>query len=395
MDDPRSLSRKRRPRMRARLIVTLACLLGGPLLAEGVLRFLILHPSALARSWGAELRDAKRYGDPGLDDAYWRLDWYFRGEREKERHAHFDPLLGWRGRRIGKGDYRHEDAVEGDPRRPILLYGASYANCVTSREECFEGLVEQSDLATDHVLLNYGVGGYGIDQVYLLMRESLDLYQDRDPIVIIAAVVDSDYERAFLTFRGQAKPRMRVEQGVLVEPEPVPQGTDAYFREHGLGITSYAWHTLVHNTNLLPADWRETLKDTRGKRAEQLELIRAILLAIHAELESRGLQHFFVHCFSPRSFPRSRIQEVVDEIVRTCEEHAIPYVNTRPLYLESCRRNGRMAKHLYVREGQGTNHPTAQGNQLIFRAMRAGIEGHLSNGRPDATVEWTEAGSSR
>ena len=151
-----------------------------------------------------------------------------------------DPLLGWTGRRIEPGTYQLRNAGPDDGRRPVLLYGASYASCVIDEEDCFHELMERSDLASRYCLFNYGVGGYGIDQIYLLLRETIDDYAGRNPIVAIAAVVDSDFERCVLGIRDWPKPRLHSVDGELVQSGPVIESRDAYLREHGSGIVSYA-----------------------------------------------------------------------------------------------------------------------------------------------------------
>ncbi len=379
--------------MGLRWLVLVASLIVGPLLAEGILRFLLFHDGALAREWGARWRKPGRYGDPALDAEYWRLRWVFGTSARKPDPPCHDPLLGWTGREIEPGTYRLLEEPADDARRPLLVYGASFANCSTPSEDCFEGLLEHSDLAGELCASNYGVGGYGIDQVYLLLRETIDRYADRDPRVVIVAVADTDFERCSVDFRDWPKPRLRLGDGRLLDGDPVSPSPEAHLREHGTGVRSYVWSALLHGASPLPVGLRERLSGTRAKRREQALLIQAIVRSIREELDSRGIEWFLLLCVSPPGLRLKPYEPIEAMLLRFFEDERIPYVHMRPWILEWWRVPGRKGRDLFFQPGdQGTDHPTAEGNRLLFEAMRAGLEGRLSRtpleALPDPPV-WT------
>jgi len=373
--------------MGLRAAFTLACLLAGLLSAELVLRYLILSPSELARTRGAGLRDARHYANPFLEEQYWRLEWIFDHPDGEGERPPYDPLLGWVSHRIEPGTYRLAAEPEARGRRPILLYGASYAACVTPPEECFQGLLEESDLGADHYLLNYSVGGYGIDQVWLLMRETLGRFADRDPIVVVGLVADSDFERCVVGFRSWPKPRLRLEDGELVGEGTVAESSAAYLAERGTGVRSFAWRALLYSSGLVPGPIRSALTGAGAKRREQVELIEALLLAIRDELRSRQLEGFVLLIPSPHILrpnpaerPAGALQDPEGTIAALLEEHRIPYVNARARMAARMRALGDLTL-IYRASDPGKNHPTALGNQVLFEALRDGLSGRFTGGR--------------
>lgn len=360
----------------------LACILAGPLLAEVAVRFLVLHPSELARKWGASMRDPGLFADPLYESEYWRLRWRLERTSEPTKIPTYDARLGWVGRRIAPGTYEHRQFEPEDPRRPILLYGASYATCLTSEEDCFEGLVERSDLGMDHVLLNHGVGGYGVDQTYLLMRNTLERYRERNPIVVIALVSDTDFDRCSIDFRSWPKPRLEVVDGKLevAGAGTVTEGCEAFVDEVGVGIRSYAWRYLIRGTNLLGQDMRRKLTRREQEIRDQNALIRRIVLAIRDEVESGQLEYFFLLCVSPRNMGGKQSPNKEDFLLQLFAEENIPYVPTRPAVEAFRKAAGKSDAGLFLQQGRGKNHPTPAGNEVLFECLRKGFEGRFANG---------------
>ena len=96
----------------------------------------------------------------------------------------------------------------------MLLFGDSFCECATPPEECWQGLLERSPLGPRFALVNYGTGGYGLDQVLLLARRVLDRWRGRDPLVVVGILVDDDLDRDALALRNFPKPRFRLADGV-------------------------------------------------------------------------------------------------------------------------------------------------------------------------------------
>lgn len=280
------------PRRRKRWSTRLFAVLIGAALALGggelLVRHLVFGDSAFARRFGKPLRDQAVFGLGFHHDDYWKLQVLLTPGVELVPPG-ADPHLGWVGS-IEPGTYAHRDEATIGERRPILLFGDSNAECLTGPELCFQGLLERSDLADRYALLNYGVGGYGLDQIWLLMQRVLPRFEGRDPIVIASLMVDDDLERSMLTFRGWPKPRLLLdEHGELVHPGPVDTDTLRFLHENPPEIPSYLL-SLVRATVRGP----EARQQRSAEELAELEALnRAILDAMEAELTARELYHFF------------------------------------------------------------------------------------------------------
>ena len=84
-------------------------------------------------------------------------------------------------------------------RRPFLLFGDSFSACVDD-VLCFEDLLENTQFNSEYVILNYGVGGYGLDQIWMLMDKVLPLYPHA---IVVIGIMSDDIDRAHLRMRKQ------------------------------------------------------------------------------------------------------------------------------------------------------------------------------------------------
>jgi hypothetical protein len=351
----------------------------GLFLPEAALRWLLFSSSELALSWAGELRNAHNFADSSFEDEYWLLRWVLEPGESKHRSPTYDARLGWINDRFDARTRRPLTVDELPGRRPLLMFGASYVACMTKPKECFEGLMRQSDIARQYYPVNYGVGGYGIDQVYLLLRESLDLFAGENPLVVIGVVLDSDLERCVLGFRSWPKPRFELREGRLVEPGPVfAGGSQAFLDQHGIGITSYAWRYLLHGKHQLAGPWRERVRGVAAQQSAQDELIDALLSAMRAELESRGLEYFFVLFTSPRGLPPAEVPAQERRLTRLFLDEGVPFVHARPYLLQAGESREGGLDSLFSAAGPAMNHPNAEGNRVLFEALRDGLEGRFT-----------------
>jgi hypothetical protein len=369
---------------RRRLWWTILALFLGLLAPEVILRFLIFSDSDLARTRGAGLREPANFAEARLDDEFWRLNWKLQGKKSGTGPLPSHELLGWTGHTLDAESLLPRLAEPLEGRRPVLLYGASYASCVVPAEDCFQGLMAASDLAGKYVLHNLGVGGYGIDQILLLMQATLDHYKGQNPIVIVMPVLDSDFNRASLSFRSRPKPRFRQIRGKLQPIEPVFMGgPDAYLESHGVGITSYVWNYLTHGANLLPRAWKIQLQGREQRFQEQGNLVNAILDQMHVELKARELDSFFVLCTSPRGLPPNGLDAMERRVVRRFLMNGEAFLSSRE-FIEAALEAGPLGmSELFITRGTvGRNHPTAEGNKVLFKAIRAGLAGQRTTDQP-------------
>lgn len=344
--------------------------------AELALRFFLFDASRFALEHGRSLRELSFYGDRSSDDEVWKLQWRLNDAARLHDAWDPDPLLGWTGT-VARGTYLHPDAANVGERTPVLLYGDSFSQGVTKPEAGFSALLERSELARTHALLNYGVGGYGFDQTYLFLRATLDTWTARDPIVLVGCFVDDDFDRSVLTFRGWPKPRFELDGDALVEPEPVETSTSAWLAAHPLSIHSYFWRFLKYRRRILPRPVQVWLRGDERRLAEKRALNRALLVAVHRLLEERKLRHALIGFLGEGALthsPGCEWQE--DWLAATCREIGLPLVSTRAdleaLYgTDEARR-----KALFFQDSGPRGHYNAIGNAAAFEALRRAIEGH-------------------
>jgi hypothetical protein len=191
------------------------------------------------------------------DDASWRRVWVREHSNTREIYYEFDvydPLLGWRARpnlrnrrvfgdeilntnslglrgateyAIGDPGGRNESG-EPNERLRVLVLGDSFTfGDEVSDDETFCHYL--SRLLPEVEIMNFGMHGYGHDQMLLLYRELARQYR---PDVVVVAFVYADIYRNLLSFRDYAKPRFVLDSGSLrLEGSPVPSPEETLARE--------------------------------------------------------------------------------------------------------------------------------------------------------------------
>jgi hypothetical protein len=361
--DPPAEARPRPPTRR--WIALLLALLASPVLAEVALRGLLFSDRPwlvdLARRY--DLRRPEIFADTACDD-YWRLARLFEPDAEKRYLAPqvYDPLLGWRAPSI-LADYDHARRERVGALRPLLLYGASF--CEKGFDEVFAG----SELAATYYPVNYCVGGFGPDQVWLLMRESLDRFVPLRPVVAIGLELNGDFDRAALSLSYGPKPRSSVgPDGRLVcGGAPVPT-TAEYLERHPPAIPSYLLRALSRGTS--SAAGRIAVQ-----RLSQEPLFAAVVRAIDDELERRGIPYFYV-LFSDQYDSEVEGPTAWEEpfLRRLLDLEGIPYELSRPVVRRAAEANGeRIEDYFFQLPHPRPNHPTPRGLEVMLDCWRAGL----------------------
>jgi len=134
-------------------------------------------------------------------------------------------------------DFRHYEESKLKGRKPILFFGDSFSAC-TPDVQCFEDILEQNaTLSRDFAVLNYGVGGYGIDQIMMLMERVLPLYPDA---IVVLGMMTLDIDRAHLRLREAPKPKFDVVNGELQQTHHVQEPLD-------IGVDSLLWRRFLRS----------------------------------------------------------------------------------------------------------------------------------------------------
>jgi len=332
------------------IMLTLASLLVGFFMAELALRTLLFNDFALSSS----LRDPRYFADNSSDD-YWKLRHRW-GHRSPWR-TH--PLLGWLSNSIDPDDFSHKEAGNVGARRPVLLYGDSFAQGVRGAQPFQHFLNRDEAFGETHYLLNYGVGGYGLDQIYLLFKNSVDLYDD--PVVVFSLLV-GDINRSMLSVRGGQKPYFELVNGRLeLRGIPIDPDSDGYFARHPPQIQSYFWNLFLYRTDN-PGPIRSYLRKKEAKKKQKMDLNGAILSAVYKELTDRHLD-FTILVFRDSTFRWNATWQdawVKDQL----EEMEVDYIWAPDiLHREAAERP---TAELFLPDG----HPNSVSNQIIAREIK-------------------------
>lgn len=324
------ISRRRRIAYGIALAAVSVMLVSGFL--ELYLRAILFHNFTLGDGL---LKHEGLYADYFSDDDFWKLRYYFGDIYSLPEHPH--PLLGWVGE-FDRITYYHNDENSVGKRTPVLLYGDSFAKCVTP--VCFQHILNgDKDFSKNYYLLNYAVGGYGLDQIELLYEKSNKLYED--PVVIFSFLTD-DIDRSALSFRIGQKPYYKVENGALVlNGVPVDPDAKHFLKEHPISIKSYLWAYLIHN-KVIPERVIRYLRGDEQKVEMKKNVSRAIIQKTIDDLRERHVR-FFVIVFQPDwpdaiDGPDSWRDTLSREIL---DRNHVPYIWTKGLILADMKKTGK------------------------------------------------------
>jgi len=318
----------------------------------------------------------KRYRVPELyayveSDDYWKLYFMLDGKYKPARTPH--PLLGWVGD-FDRRTYVHVEYARIEDKQPVLLYGDSFASCAVAPKDCFQGILNTDpEFSTKHFLLNYGVGGYGVDQIFLLYQESIGHYSH--PFVIVSMLTD-DLDRSVLSVRTGQKPFYQlvgdrlVLSGVPIDPSP-----ESFFSKHRPRITSYllrmfiysdAFQVWVHSEG---PPWRiknhfRTEPLRMRSRIEQIN--QHIILEVIRDLRRRELDFVFVIFHPPWALAVHH--DWRDEfLVRLLEANDVPYLSSKLIVKRHAERHQARIEDYYLPDN---GHPNAHQNRIIADELK-------------------------
>ncbi len=363
-----------------RLLVTMLALMAGLFLAEGILRWLLFSDAELAQRWGAPYRDAGLYVPTTYRDEYSALDFLFTPREARWKPGNPHPELGWIKPSIDPATLLHADAAHLGERRPVLLYGSSFAACSGAESVCFEELLERTDLSSQFSLLNYAVTAFGLDQAMLMLARTLEHYAGHDPVVVMGFVVEADLDRLMMSFYFAPKPRFlsSAEGRRLVLPEMLDPA--AYIERHPPEIASYLLRYLVHGAHVLPSRVSRLWFDENSHILERRALTGHLLLRLHLELEQRGIEHFVFLFHSERALPPlSEPHPDEEALLSFLEQERIPYVDSRRVLQEDLPPLGIGAAALFSRVKPGQDHPNDLGCEVLFNGLVRGLARRYDN----------------
>jgi len=289
------------------------------------------------------------------NEDYWKLNYLF---NKKFNIEDPHPLLGRTGL-FHKKTLNHFDQDKVKDRRPVLLYGDSYAACA-GIAECFEDILNRDTaFAADYFLLNYGVAGYGVDQIYLLFKETVDKFEN--PFVIFSLLTE-DLDRSMLNVRDAQKPYfVLTDKGLELQGVPITLSSRVFFEQNPPEINSYLWNKFK-NSDLYPFVQNEEEKKEYIQKIKTLN--KAILQEVFRKLKALNTDYVIL-IFQPEYHTHEDWR--LTFLRELCQENEVPYI---------CDLDVRNADSTFSTYDsfnysiKGDGHPTSYANALLSKELK-------------------------
>jgi hypothetical protein len=311
-----------------------------------------------------QLRHSWRYADSSFEDASWKLEFLFNAADKAQRVGHIDPELGWAIEKnpdnplglVSDTPYKVED-IE----RPVLFYGDSFVAGASPVPDRIPQVMDR--LLPERSVLNYGVGGYGVDQIYLRYAETVGGF--RNPVVLVG-ILTSDLDRSILGMRTGQKPYFDIRGGQLIRQNlPILPTTQDYIDRYPPEIKSYFIRLVMFRLRpWLPEGWFDLLYGFSEKHQRKLDVNSMVLQALKKDASERGLPLGVVIFYSQGELSEEGWREVfLKETLQTID---IPYFDTKLYLSEYVKNNGMRLEDLYYSDN---GHPNELGNEVIAEGL--------------------------
>jgi hypothetical protein len=330
------------------------------LLSEAAYRFMLFSHLPFMERY----RDPSLYTDYYSDGDWWKL-YYLFGKKEHEPTKHPHHLLGWTGDFSGES-YRHDEAGRIHGKRPVLLYGDSFARCLTAQSDCFQGILNNDkEFSRQYFMLNYGVAGYGVDQIYLLLKNSIALYEH--PYVVVG-LYTRDLDRSILPlFVGQKPYFDVVSDDLVLRGTPISDDPTRYLSDNPPKIWSYLYRLWLYQDGR-PWRLRLYLRDTDEIHRKKLLVNEKIVVSMIRELQTRKVDHTFVIFADKNSVNEMEWREGF--LLELLDRHDTPYLSSRVIIMDDAKREGRTVEDYYI---PVDGHPNAYQNSLVAKELKGRI----------------------
>jgi hypothetical protein len=245
------------------------------------------------------LRQARLYASPFCgDEEYFILRHYQDGDIPPTREV--EPVFGWTG---GTGALRIITdkylSIDGVKQRPILFFGDSFIQSGATLDEKIPQMLGALIPSMD--VLNYGVGGYGTDQISLRFQREYGKFESRRPIVLIGIML-GDMDRALLRYRGGQKPYYEIDGDALKLNMPKYKTNEEFVREHTFYSKSFV-------LSLLGAPVRQILRSDQWCAQKRFELNLRIIENMLTFIRDHNVDAYVVLFYAQNDLPRVSARE--------------------------------------------------------------------------------------
>ena len=306
----------------------------------------------------SSLRVPWRYADAGLDDDFWKLAYLFGTDGDAEAVGYVDPELGWGPDRSSSANTFK--SANGD--RPILFYGDSFVGGANNIPQKLDNYL------SDRTVLNYGVGGYGVDQIYLNLTKTAHQY---DMPLLLIGILTYDLDRSVLAIRTHQKPYYDLVGGELVlRNTPILPTTSQYIEQNPLQINSYFLRFVLFRAREFFSDGQfNELMGYTEKEEKKRTINFALIEAMQRNARSMGVRPRIVLFYKGEEINTPTWREAF--LKETLATLGIEYFDTRQYLLDYMSETGTALESLY-RENFG--HLNQEGRLVVARGLADWIE---------------------
>lgn len=348
--------------------VLLATLLG----LEGVLRLGLYRPGLVPFSRGVQRADLYFHGET---PDFWLLRAQLRGRGDDGPAEYSHPILGWTSGRFDPDTYAHEDESKLDGRRPVILLGDSFAACHGALDRRFEQIMEEGSFGETHALLNYGVGGYGVDQIALLGMEALKRFEGRNAVFVLSMLVDDDLNRVILPFRGHPKPWIEPDgpRRIRIKRLPLPAHPKEYLDLYAPKVPWWSLRLFRQQVMMSPTEMRDE-SGIMQMQEDMRKSVAAAVLQFHDQLQAQGDEGFVMLFLNRgRQEGRPRPGNWLGWLESVLEGHRVPWVRASDEIALHRARTRRPMDDYFETKGRARGHYSALGNELAQLALERGF----------------------
>ena len=235
-------------------------------------------------------------------------------------------------------------------------------------EDTFPAQMEKADASYE--AMNFGVPGYGVDQIFLLLHTFGFAYQ---PDVVVITLYPEDFWRATRAFNdgGYGKPYFVLDsQGPLaLRHVPVPPGKNFSVPQFPEVIHPSALEGLLEKSYLYRLARRAVtrLKKIMGREdpdsSTEWILGRAILKEMIGEIKSQRVRPVLVIA-PPARWITGTVEPVRDSLNLFAAREGVEILDLTPLFLNAVKKSS--LDEYYIPNDQ---HWTAKGNALVARSL--------------------------
>jgi lysophospholipase L1-like esterase len=311
-------------------------------------------------------RNPRLYAGWSDDDDHWKLRYLWGKAHQEVEGGGFvlDRQLGWAPAKtpqnplgiLAEGAYQ----PDGNP-GSVLFFGDSYVYGMspTPINQRVPQLLDRH--LAQGVVYNYGVVGYGVDQIYLRFQRTWPLFQK--PLIIIG-LYTLDLDRSNLSFREAPKPYFVLTQNgdLKLNGTPVPDDIEQWLAQHPVTIRSYLAALVSCQARTLFNGGPIT--ELPYKQAEKKALNAKIIEQLVTEARQQQLPLLFVVFYPKWEFNYEGWRELF--LKQQLADLGVPSIDTKQLFLQATQADPAKISQFYDEQH---GHLNELGGQVVAEAI--------------------------